>query len=119
MAAIARDGDLGDLGRDRMGDAATGVSEEVAAEFRTALTKLDEALAELASARQDASKAAKVVTTWVEIGERALAVAEPFLKQWAGQRRQDSGVSKPEWKSGVETALGQLGTLQGRFSAFL
>lgn len=119
MSGIARDGELGDLGRDRLGDAGTGVSEETTAAFLAALNELSQALDDLARARNEAAKAAQVVMSWASVGQKALAVAEPFLMQWAAERERDANAPKPDWAARLESTLTQLGTLQTRFSAFL
>ena len=119
MSTIARDGDLGDLGRDRLGDVAAGVSEEIVSAFRTSLSELNQALDDLARARDDATRAAQVVISWASVGKRALAVAEPFLKQGAAERERDANAPKPDWTARLESTFAELGTLQSRFSAFL
>lgn len=84
MPEIAGDGDMGDLGKDRLGKAGSGVSPEIITEFESSLTNFYNSLAELDKAQTDASAAAKVLMSWAIVGQKALGLVEPLMKLVGG-----------------------------------
>lgn len=73
---IANDGDLGELGQDRLGAAADGVSPEAVQAVRAAMNDLDAKLADHAKSAGDAESAVALQESWVEVGRQVLTLAK-------------------------------------------
>lgn len=108
MPEIGSDGDMGDLGKDRLGKAGSGVSPETIAEFESSLTNFYKSLAELDKAQTDASAAAKVLMSWATVGQKAVGLLEPLMKLVGGSIGGGSGKFTGGLGSQVSGALAQI-----------
>lgn len=88
---IGRDGDLGDLGRDRLGDARTGIDEAQVDAFFAALQRFNVACAKVREAENDARQAVTLLEGWVTVGQQALDILRPLIARWTAGNVETAG----------------------------
>ena len=109
MTDIAKDGDLGALGTDNIGDAALGVSVENLAAFKAALHEFHNTVADLAAAQNQAENAVNVLNSWVTVGQKAVDIILPMVQTLVAKHVAEHG--QPDANSGA--LPGPLGKLTG------
>lgn len=113
MNEIARDGDLGDLGRDTAGPAAGGIDPAIYGQLQVALGEFQAASRALAAAQADAERLVALTEGWVALGQRVLEMLRPVIEQWQKQRAAESAAPDTNRRlarmQGVASQLGLWG----------
>jgi hypothetical protein len=95
MTEIAADGDLGDLGKDMIGDAGTGVSPENLAAMKAALADFRVAVSNVSASANQAEQAVIVLESWVTVGQKAMEIIGPIVKTLVAQHVAGNGPVVP------------------------